>query len=352
MIKELQGDILAQKVKTWVFFRSVNKAHTKKTVQNYTNSMNRFLNYLNGKSLNLQSVEDYQYKLSTVGVNNKRWKASSINADIKVIKQFIKYLYKKELIIKDFSHDIELQKEREVDLEIPDLHILKKIIYTGTEPNKSKIGIRGDNCLNVQRKTNSRDALLFMLSTGWRLIEIKRLRQEDLYLNNETPSVRINQKGGDQKIVTIPNEAARILRTIKNRNYIFPVTDSHLNHCLKRGCEKLKIKLRTPLTVHSLRRAFGTNLSNNGANHFLVQKALRHKSITTTQRYIKPSDNQLSRIINNYHDLNREAIEYKDKEQYYLNSLLSMGIDKDERVIFSYERNDKNELIIKLCERR
>lgn len=351
MFEKNKDCFLSDRVDRWITTRSVTKNLSPKTVRDYRNIMNRLLNYLDDKSISLETIEQYQFKLATIGNGKKKWKPSAINAEIKVIKQFIHYLYKNEFIKKDFSKDIELLKENEVDFEVPEVKTLEKIIYAGTEPNISRKGVRGDNRLNVERKKNSRDALLFMLCTGWRLIEVKRLRKDDLYLNSDIPKVRVRQKGGNQKLVPVSTEAVKILRNRMSLDIVFPVTDSHLNHCLKRGCEKLGIKLQTPLTVHSLRRAFGTNLSNNGVNLFLVQKALRHKSIITTQRYIKPNDSQLSKVINGYHDLNREAIQYKDKEQFYLNSLLSMGIDKDEKINFSYYRNEKDELILKISEK-
>ena len=56
-----------------------------------------------------------------------------------------------------------------------------------------------------------------------------------------------------------------------------------------------KLGLTTQITSHGLRRRFGTDLYANGVPAEVIQQLFGHASITTTQRYIKISDEVLEK---------------------------------------------------------
>jgi len=50
------------------------------------------------------------------------------------------------------------------------------------------------------------------------------------------------------------------------------------------------------LRPHLLRHAFATRLARDGASVFVVQRALNHASVTTTQRYVHPDADDVARF--------------------------------------------------------
>ena len=52
-----------------------------------------------------------------------------------------------------------------------------------------------------------------------------------------------------------------------------------------------------PFSVHSLRHTFATRLYRKTGDLYLVQRALGHRQITTTEIYARVSDEQLRRAV-------------------------------------------------------
>ena len=51
------------------------------------------------------------------------------------------------------------------------------------------------------------------------------------------------------------------------------------------------------ITPHTLRRSFATNMLENGVSLDILQKALGHSSVVTTQRYAKTSNKSMDESL-------------------------------------------------------
>lgn len=138
-----------------------------------------------------------------------------------------------------------------------------------------------------------RTMLEVLYATGLRVSELVNLRLGDMNLNQGC--LRIIGKGNRERLVPLGEEAIDVLREfmqearpqiLNNRqtDYVFPLgrggpmTRQAFWHAIKRYARQTGIT--KPLTPHTLRHAFTTNLVNHGADLRLVQLLLGHSALS------------------------------------------------------------------------
>jgi integrase len=154
-------------------------------------------------------------------------------------------------------------------------------------------------CENDPTPAGARDAA--MLACGYpgglRRDEIVRLDLADY--DPETGALTCKHgKGNKQRIVYLTNGATRAMsdwisiRGSEPGPLFYPVNKSgvitprrinnqaYYNFCIKRGTQA-----GVEFSPHDLRRSFGTDLLDAGADVFVVQRLMGHASPATTQRY-------------------------------------------------------------------
>jgi len=142
--------------------------------------------------------------------------------------------------------------------------------------------------------TGQRDHALvsFMLLTGCRLAETAALNVDNIDLKVRVAVLRTT-KGGDPDRVLLSPQLSRILAAYIGRNAepnspLFTAADRRLSTrqiqriITQRVCEA---GIDKPITAHSLRHSFATRLYNRTGDIRLVQIALRHSHVTTTEVY-------------------------------------------------------------------
>ena len=145
--------------------------------------------------------------------------------------------------------------------------------------------------------TNPRDTLLLLVSmhTGARPTEVLSIRKCDLDLEKKTVFI-IGLKGSRSREIPLPanifQRLAIIARELKSEDHVFPIALRtyqgiwHQYRPAKKG-------------VRSLRHTFAIRLYEKTKDVRLVQIALGHKYLNTTQIYVDYSYNQeqLRRLI-------------------------------------------------------
>jgi integrase len=148
--------------------------------------------------------------------------------------------------------------------------------------------------------------LLTFLYTAARRSEIFRLKWDDVDFENKTLGLWTRKrKGGDLEYDQIPlaAELEQSLwwwyenRPLKETPYVFVCLDETAftreyfgkpfrvrQHFLKRLCEAVKVK---PFGFHGIRHLTASILYHKGYELAVLQNVLRHKSATTTNRYLE-----------------------------------------------------------------
>lgn len=152
-----------------------------------------------------------------------------------------------------------------------------------------------------------RDRVMFTLlfQTGIRLGALVQLKVRDVRLSEQT--LRINGKGGTQQSVYLKSSLRRVLRsylTKASRAPDDPLFPSRNGGPLGRRQVQLRFHhwlaragIKRHLTVHSLRHTFAMNLYRNTGDLRLVQTALGHKHISTTEIYARVEDKALRKAL-------------------------------------------------------
>jgi site-specific recombinase XerD len=130
-----------------------------------------------------------------------------------------------------------------------------------------------------------RDRIMFslLLQTGIQLGSLVGLKVSDVDIGWRT--MTIIAKGGTEETVYLKSSLRKYLRSY------FREMDLRFKHWLE------KSGIKRHLTVHSLRHTFAMNLYRQTGDLRLVQTALGHKHIGTTEIYARVEDKALRRAL-------------------------------------------------------
>lgn len=303
-------------VKDYLAYLEIEKGRSKKTVENYSHYLKRFLEWAKidkPSQMDADLVRQYRLYLNRLEDNGRSLKKITQNYHVIALRNFLKYLAKRD--IKSLAADkIELAKQspREVDfLEGDELERLLKA------PEGDSLRVLRDRAL-----------LEFLFSTGLRVSEVCKLSRNSINLAKGEFSVR--GKGEKIRVVFLSDTARAGLKTyLDKRRDMEPALFVRIPKGKKsaQGGESqakysnlrltprsvqriirqyaIKAGISRKVTPHTLRHSFATDLLISGADIRSVQVMLGHSSITTTQIYTHITDKQLKEIHKNFHGKKR-----------------------------------------------
>jgi len=150
-----------------------------------------------------------------------------------------------------------------------------------------------------------------LTQTGCRIAELSALRICEINLREREPYIHIkNGKGGHQRIVYISKTLAQHLKDFIRQEQLQEqdhlLVSSHKKAYTTRGLQKnfkrclIEAGLSLKYSCHSCRHTFATQLyKKSGHNLRLVQKALGHQNISTTQIYADVTKSDMAKAVQN-----------------------------------------------------
>ena len=162
--------------------------------------------------------------------------------------------------------------------------------------------------LNTRYPTPHRNLcmLRLMLEIGLRAVEVVALRPEHLDMKTCRLIVR-EGKGAKDRTLWISDDLRDLIgKWLQRRpesDWLFPtnkgarVQTRYLRALVKRLARKAGIAEAEKVSPHTLRHTFTTDLLRDTKNVRLVQKALGHASIATTQIYTHIVDEELEEAL-------------------------------------------------------
>ncbi len=154
-----------------------------------------------------------------------------------------------------------------------------------------------------------RDHLMFalLLGTGIRLSSLVNLNLGDVDL--DSGAIRVNGKGNVERLVFLNSGLKRLLKShlVKRADTNEPLFLSLRTRRI--GARQVELRLAYWLelagitcrcSVHTLRHTFATRLYEKTKNLRLVQRALGHQRVTTTEIYTQLADADLKQVIRDF----------------------------------------------------
>jgi len=318
---------LSSYLRDFLEYLEIEKNRSQKTIQNYDFYLRRFLGWLGDKkpnAIDAEAVRKYRLWLNRLAdVHGDPLKKNTQNYHLIALRSWLKYLAKRD--IETLAPEkIELMKmpDREVSfLEGSDLNRLLEAplhtyeLRTGTNIRTTNSGSTAADELITYR---DKALLELLFSAGLRVNEAARLKRESINLKKD--EFTITGKGGKARVVFLSEQARYWLKKYLDARadlnpYLFishdrgsktkeqPLTTRSIERLVQKYAKAAGIT--KPVTPHSLRHSFATDLLHNGADIRSVQTMLGHSSITTTQIYTHITDRELKNIHKKFHGKRR-----------------------------------------------
>lgn len=181
--------------------------------------------------------------------------------------------------------------------------------YSGEKPLIIRYKVKNDRrrlitpkeeaqALSILRASNSpyehamADLVVVLADTGLRLGEALKINPRNVDVDNSALLV-VDTKSTDDRIVPLTGRALGILKS-RNVTPVFqPLNADVVSHIWRRIRIKMGLEHDKEFVLHALRHTYGSTLANAGTDSFRLQKVMGHKSILSTQRYIKVSASAL-----------------------------------------------------------
>jgi len=153
-------------------------------------------------------------------------------------------------------------------------------------------------------RLRNRAMLLVLLQTGLRASELARIQVEDV--DWENAAIIVRGKTGDA-FVPMSHDVYRAMRAYLSTErrgqsrYFFVTGKRQVNgRSVSRWVQRLarRAKLTRPIGPHLLRHTFATGYLKAGGDAFRLQRLMRHKTASMTQRYLNLAIDDLAVDLN------------------------------------------------------
>lgn len=326
----------------------IERNRSQKTLQNYDFYIRRFIEYWGDKkpeALTAEDIRKYRLWLNRLAdVHGEELKKNTQNYHLIALRSFLKYLAKRD--VKTLSAEkIELMKmpDREVSfltgaevsrlLEAP-MVITNKKQGTRNIEHKDEMLEQKKRSDTLRIKYRDKAILETLFSTGLRVSELAGLLKEQVNLKEDEFSIR--GKGKKLRVVFLSDQAKHWVKkyleargdvnpylfvshdkahagkkSVKFKNSRAEENKSEAEPLTTRSIQRIVQKytkaagITKPVTPHTLRHSFATDLLQNGADIRSVQTMLGHSSITTTQIYTHVTDAALRETHKKFHGKKR-----------------------------------------------
>lgn len=296
----------------------IEKNRSKRTLRNYHHYLTRFADW--AKKQNVAKPEEIdlelvrQYRLFINRYKDKKGsslKLSTQNYHITALRSWLKYLIKRN--IDTIAPDkVELAKTPDRDITFLETHEIEKLVEVTNQEKDEETRLR------------DRAILETLFATGLRVSELAALKKTSV--NLKTKELPVRGKGDKLRLVFLSDDAVEVLKKYLEKrsdnskalfvrndragNSIEAEIESHgdghggltprsIQRLLKKYAKLAGIS--KPITPHTLRHSFATNMLQNGADIRSVQTLLGHSSITTTQIYTHVTNQRLKEVHEKYH---------------------------------------------------
>ena len=303
---------IEEAIKRYLDYLEIEKGKSIKTRKNYQYYLSVFKNFLEGLKKTEVSIEDIDLesiRLFRLFLNRKKIDGQKRTLSKKTqsyyliaLRNFLKYLIR-------YNYKV-LSPEK---IELPKIEPREIKVISWEELERLLSAPKG----NSLKELRDRAILEMLFSTGLRVSELTNLKRKDINLKADEFTVR--GKGSKIRIVFLSSVAKQALAkylkkrqdseehlfvSLPKKNKVTPLTSRSIQRIVSYWARRAGIV--KPVTPHTLRHMFATDLLQNGADLRAIQELLGHSQITTTQVYTHLSNQALKEVYQAFHARRRK----------------------------------------------
>lgn len=286
---------------------------TIQTQATYFNRLGEFMAEVNiddPAAFTAQTVSDFQrwlfYQPTAKGAART---VASQNRVLSFLRILFEFLHQEGIVARNPAAELRLARE-------PDP--LPKNILTPQEARKI---VEAPDAATLHGYRD-RALLEVLYSTGIRKKELLSLAVDDINLEEEIAIIR-NGKGGKDRVVPLSRVACRFLETYLKairpellRGHRTPALFVSIRHGYTLGTHSLgtiiekytrQVGIKRKVTPHLWRHTCATHLLKNNANLRHVQELLGHRSLATTERYLRLTITDLKEAHRKFHPREQDS---------------------------------------------
>lgn len=276
-----------------------NNQLSQNTVEAYIRDVKRFIEFMEYRNESVEIVDHITIMAYSEHLRKEGSANSSIARSIISIRNYYKYLMKKERVQQDPTAYFSIPK---IKRNIPQILSVEEIDELLNQPE----GLTFKGC-------RDKAMLELMYATGVKVSELLSLTVYDI--NLELLYIKCNNGKKNERMIPIGNHAVRCLT-----QYLKIRSEINLNHLsllffntkgdkmTRQGFWKIikeyakKANINKTINSYTLRHSFAVHLLQNGADMTSVQELLGHNSMSTTQIYsIISKKSKIAEIYKNAH---------------------------------------------------
>lgn len=262
--------------------------------------LSRYVNYLRGNKRSENTINAYvadiEQCLNSIGkpvedvtiFDLEDWKvgmgqlsSASAARKISAVRCFFKYLADRDVIAKDPAKNLTGVKVKNKIKVVPDGHEIRMMLeYAGNRRNKAII--------------------MTLATTGMRISELEGITLEQ-YKNRVDDAIVITGKGNKERIIQFAPETIKMIDEylvcrVNGCDRLFtsnlgnPIGHQCTSDMLKRTAKRADIENWQDISNHYMRAAFATIKSEAGVPIEVIKDMMGHKSVETSARYIKRTE--------------------------------------------------------------
>ena len=290
------------------------KGYSSLTIESYSREIRRFIRFLTEyypriaepTEVKREIVVDYQDYLGEWRTRAERPLSNrTICIKLTALKAFFRFLCDEDYIVSNPMRNIASPKEEK---RLPKSVLTEKEVMSILEScdTRTPLGMR------------NRAVLELLYSCGIRTSELCNLKIQDLSLKDQTVLIE-KGKGNVSRLVPIGQYASLYIEEYlkKGRKFLLkgqrndpgnlfltqfgnPFDRKSINKSIMKPIQR-KLNLKKNLTVYSFRHAVATHLLHHKVDVTYIAQLLGHRSLNTTQQYLKIEIGDLKKMHALYH---------------------------------------------------
>ena len=294
------------------------KAYSSLTIESYRKELRQFIRFLGEfypriatpVEVKREIITDYQDYLGEQRTRaDKSLSNRTICVKLAALKTFFRFLSNEDYILSDPTRNVPLPKEEQ---RLPKAILTENEVMTilQTCDTPTPLGMR------------NRAVLELLYACGMRTTELCNLKTQDLSSKDQTVLIE-KGKGNVSRLVPIGQYATLYIQEYlkKGRKFFLrgrridpgnlfltqfgnPFDRKSINKSIMKPIQ-IRLKLKQDLTVYSWRHACATHLLHRNVDVTYIAQLLGHRSLNTTQQYLKVEIGDLKRMHSLYHPRER-----------------------------------------------